>query len=490
MNAQGTSAKGALVSTCAFGLTTPSAESGAAYPLDALTGLVGKPAILNAINRLNHHDSGSSQNTWAMLVAFDLDHFKMVNDCRGHQTGDALLAWYGRQLRQLETRCICNLEQAVSVLPARAGGDEFLILIAGEAEKPTPTKVAELCYKHLTESQTIRGISLSETISLGLTELEANCCSEELLQRADAALYDVKARGRNGWYVYSNELHARYVENRQLQKDLLSEFDHESIEIWFQPQISLSDSTLHGYEALMRWRHPRLGLLEADRFLDAAVCTSKIVEIDQWVVEKSMALFRQYLGKRATQLNLGINISGVWLLHCDVKRLLDLCENYEIAPAQISLEISEAVLADTRHDYREILFTLSNAGFNLAMDKFGFGASSLKHLVDVPIHSVKIDQELVGNSPKHRPLAAILQATITAAHNLGLKVYINELEKPCEIAQVQAMDADFGQGYAIASPAPASSLQANQNTSPFEPHEVANTLQADSALAALRGDAA
>jgi len=245
------------------------------------------------------------------------------------------------------------------------------------------------------------------------------------------------------------------VENVRLQRDLVQLLRREDLRVWFQPQFSLQDRTLAGFEALSRWHHPTLGLLEAARFIRNAEQVGALAKIDQWALETAVEALADNLRGTDETVGIAANISAPWLVSHTPEDTVALCRDHGIAPQRVTLEIDGCILADPRHDHQASLAALREVGFRIALDRFGMGAASLHQLITAPLDAVKIDRSLVIDAPRHRPLAAVLHATITAARNLGLVVQINDLEKPCEVAMVQAMEADIGQGFALGRPTPA-----------------------------------
>lgn len=414
---------------------------------DRLTGLPNRERFTERLRQAHARFERGESHGFAVLF-FDFDRFKMVNDSLGHSAGDALL-------RSIAERFLSELRERD--IAARFGGDEFIVLLDDINGMKEATDVCDRLLARFAEPHKIDGNSVVSTASIGLvsSDLEYEGV-EDLIRDADAAMYQAKMSGKARYRIFDAEMHAKALEQLSLEQHLLHALDKEQFRVVYQPIISLQTRSIVGFEALLRWEHPQYGLVSPDRFISIAEETGEIITIGEWVLNEAIAQLRDWRSESPehTDLFVNVNLSRRQLVH---PALLDslkaATESHGVEPRHVHLEITESSVMDDRLNVEEVMQGIRDLGFLLAMDDFGTGHSSLSCLHQFPIDALKIDRSFVRNLTERREFTAVMQAIITLAHNLELTVIAEGIEDNGQLAQLQGMDCEFGQGYLFASPA-------------------------------------
>ncbi|MGN6378010.1 MAG: putative bifunctional diguanylate cyclase/phosphodiesterase [Gaiellales bacterium] len=411
---------------------------------DPLTGLPNRVLLReeahNAIVQ-----SGRSQ-AHAALLLIDLDSFKEINDTLGHHTGDLLLREVGPRLRRV-------IGSAGTV--ARLGGDEFGILLPAVDGPEAAVGMARAALKALDQPFAMQGLTLDVEASIGIALCPLHCGTfEELMQRADVAMYVAKGR-RTGYEVYEPSTDDTDAARLKLAGELRDAVDRRQLVLHYQPKVDLRSGSVVGAEALMRWHHPRHGLIMPDRFIPVAERSGLIRTITIFAIEAAVRECRRWMDA-GLELTVSVNLSTRDLIDVqlpdDVHRLL---EQWRVPATRLELEITESVIMADPMRARSVVARLREMGVQVAIDDFGSGYSSLGYLKRLPVNDLKIDKSFVLGMSEDEGDAVIVQSTIDLAHNLGLRVVAEGVETDIVWSRLEKMGCDVAQGYLISEPLPA-----------------------------------
>ena len=411
---------------------------------DALTGLPNRTLFHD---RLKQGLAIASRRDSPLAVFFlDLDRFKVINDSLGHGVGDRVLISVARRLRG----CLRNEDTL-----ARLGGDEFAILLSEVSGPSGSSSVADKLLRALAAPQLIDGHELTVGGSIGIALFPQNGSDvQSLLRSADAAMYSAKARGRGRAALFTPDLGERNTRRQQLEVELRRGLCSGQLQLAFQPYHELASGAMAGYEALVRWKHPRNGLLAPASFLAVAEDAGLLEAIDRWVLGEACRHARSW----PSPLAVSVNVSPGRLRAGDLRQhTAHILNQTELDPARLTLELSERTLFDDEPEAFGMLSEIATAGVGVALDDFGAGYASIGHLRRLPLTQLKIDRSLVatlgqnGDSP-------IVAAVTSFAHALGLSVTAEGIEHPAQLERLVDLGCDFGQGFLFGHPQPASAL--------------------------------
>jgi diguanylate cyclase (GGDEF)-like protein/PAS domain S-box-containing protein len=416
---------------------------------DGLTGLANR-ALLG--DRLEHAIARQARTAGPLSVLFlDLDDFKSLNDTLGHAAGDVVLLGVARRLEG----CVRPGDTV-----ARFGGDEFAVLLenAGQADAE---RVARRVLSHLAEPFGVLGRDVRVRASVGVAVAAAAgdraVSVDDLLGNADAAMYVAKTRGKDRFEVFEARMRTAAVERSGLRTDLGWALERGELEVHYQPVIDIAGGSVTGFEALLRWRHPRRGLLLPGAFIDLAEDSGLIVPIGAWVVAQACRQARSWADAHpGTRLSMAVNVSARQLHDAGLAGAVAgaLAES-GVDPATLVLEITESVtVADTDATIAR-LRSLKDLGVGLAIDDFGTGYSSLRYLRRFPVDLLKIDRSFVAGLGRSPEDSAIVSSVIGLAHAFGLGVVAEGVETVEQLEALTLFGCDFAQGFNWRRPAPA-----------------------------------
>jgi diguanylate cyclase (GGDEF)-like protein/PAS domain S-box-containing protein len=412
---------------------------------DALTRLPNR-AMFN--ERLARAISLAQRHTRGLAVLFiDLDRFKLINDTLGHEAGDEVL-------REAASRLTENLRAGDTV--ARLGGDEFIVLLEDVPDPVYVGSVSRKLIRALAAPFTIGEREYRMTASIGVSVYPADGDdAETLLKHADAAMYRAKEQGRNGFEFYSERLSAGSLERLSLESALRRALEREELVLHYQPQIETCSGRVVGIEALVRWQHPELGLLQPARFIKLAEETGLIVPLGDWVLMTACEAHRAWQKLRLPPARIAINLSPRQFLHANlVKDTLRTLEATGCSGRYIEMEITEGIVMQDPAGTIATIDELKENGVRIAMDDFGTGYSSLAHLKRFPIDSIKIDRSFVADVPEDPGNVAITQAIIAMARTLQLTVIAEGVETAAQFNFLRSRGCDEVQGYYFSPPLP------------------------------------
>ena len=380
------------------------------------------------------------------LLFLDLDRFKHVNDSLGHTAGDRTLKAAGARLRQ------CVRENDVV---ARLGGDEFTVVLEDLADTRGAEEMAQRLIRAFAKPLPITGTQetvISPSIGIALYP-DHGQTPADLLKCADTAMYQAKASGRNTWAVYHPGMDARARDHATLINALRRALDRGELRLVYQPKMDLHSETITGMEALLRWHNRDLGEIPPSVFIPLAEETGQIHEISAYVFATACADLRRFRESGHRNLIMAINLSAAQLNRPDLTaHICDLLAEHDVAPNQVELELTESMVMANAELSVRLLGELKSIGARLAIDDFGTGYSSLAYLKRLPIDTLKIDQEFVGDITTDPDDAAITATIITMAHSLQLKVVAEGVETAEQLAFLRAQHCDEIQGYWLSRP--------------------------------------
>jgi diguanylate cyclase (GGDEF)-like protein len=413
---------------------------------DPLTKLPNRVLLEDRIEQAIAHAQRSKTSCAVLFV--DLDRFKVVNDSLGHFVGDQLLRGVASRLQTL-----VRGEDTVS----RLGGDEFVILLREVDGERDAVDVASKALAALREPFRVHQQELYVTPSIGIANYPAHGnTAQMLITRADAAMYNVKKGGRNDLRVFAAEMSTFFPERLMLENDLRRALDRGEFELYYQPKVDVADGSIAGMEALVRWRHPKRGLVAPDQFIPLAEDTGLIVPIGNWVMQEACRQNKAWQDAGLPELRIAVNISGVQFRQSDLlDNIREALERSGLTPECLEVEITESVVMQNASDAIVTLEKLSQMGVHVSIDDFGTGYSSLSYLKRFPLDKLKIDRSFIRDVSTDMEDAAIVRATIGLAHNLKLRVVAEGVETAEQLQFLRALGCDEYQGYYKSRPLPA-----------------------------------
>lgn len=419
---------------------------------DPLTGLPNRALFMDRLEQsLGRSDRG---HTPLAVMFLDLDRFKVINDSLGHAVGDALLIEVGKRV----SACLRPGDTV-----ARLGGDEFAVLLEGVLEEADATSVAERMIDLFRQVLTLEGHEVYVTTSIGIAVSRGrHTRPADVLKEADVALYRAKAAGRSCFVVFDSSMSAGGLEGPDLEADLRRAVERDQLVLHYQPEVDVASGRIVGMEALVRWEHPRYGLIPPDRFIPLAEETGLIIPIGLWVLRRACRQLAEWQAMRPADapLVMGVNLSLRQFQQPDlVEQVADAIREFGISAQHLRLELTESI---AMHDVESALSTLAalkGLGVELAIDDFGTGYSSLSYLRRLPIDTLKIDQSFLRGQEDTKATSAIVQAIIALSHALGIEVTAEGIETAEQLLWIRGLDCDRGQGYFYARPVPDESMR-------------------------------
>lgn len=412
---------------------------------DVLSGAMNRASFNEALGKAVRR---KSQNGSAFsLLRIDLDRFKEVNDSLGHALGDEVLRLTTQRLKA----CLRESDKV-----ARLGGDEFAILLMGEATQPAVTPFAKRIGDALSEPIELSGHKVRCGGSMGIVMSGSGSAEpDDLMIKADQALFRAKAAGRGSFVYHDDMLDGQMQAKRELTRDLRQAISANQLLVYYQPQYGNDGDLLIGYEALIRWKHPKRGLVSPGEFIPIAEETGLIDEIGLWVLHQACKDAKTWPSTLAVAVNLSVNQFAGGKL---VKQVARALQDSGLAPERLGLEITESLLMSNSDQIMETLRQLAALGVSIAMDDFGTGYSSLAYLWRFPFDKVKIDQVFTKNLTHDPKVAVIVRSIITLAHSLGMKVNAEGVETRTQTVALQELGCDELQGFLLGRPGPVEDL--------------------------------
>jgi diguanylate cyclase (GGDEF)-like protein len=390
-----------------------------------------------------------------------LDHFKVINDSLGHLAGDQLLIMTARKLEQ-----ISRAEDLV----ARLGGDEFVVLLEELHGIEDAIQIAERILTVLYAPWLLEEREVVATTSIGLVEASPRYRqASDLLRDADIALYRAKHNGRARYEIFDPQMHLQVLKRLHVENDLRKALEHEEFRLYYQPIVSLQTGNLAGFEALIRWQHPRQGLLGPHEFIPIAEEIGLILPIGRWVIKaacEQMMAWR-HCWPMVQNLKISVNLSAQQLQDQFLpEQVNDILTATGFSGNCLTLELTESMLIEHADSTIELLNRLKAQGIRMSIDDFGTGYSSLSYLNRLPIDVLKIDRSFVQQMAAENN-DDIVKTIIALSNALRLAVVAEGIETPQQQARLHRLGCEFGQGYLYAKPLPPDAAEQLFTTRPF-----------------------
>ncbi|MGC2033715.1 MAG: EAL domain-containing protein [Steroidobacteraceae bacterium] len=427
---------------------------------DALTGLPNRTLFSDRLNQAMAH-AARDQRQFAVLV-LDLDRFKLINDSLGHGVGDQLLCHVAQKLK--------GVLRATDTV-ARAGGDEFMLILDDVVDRDGVAMVAEKLVAAVSESCTIATTELHTSPSIGISLYPVDGESaDELLAHADEAMYAAKKRGRSTYQFFELGMEVFSHNRLQLENELRRALAHGQFELYYQPKIDIVSGTMKSVEALLRWRHPERGLVAPGEFIPLAEETGLILPIGRWVLREACRQARQWQVEGLPFLRVAVNLSPVQFRQPGFLAVIrGALNDHALEPRFLEIEVTESTVMSHAEGSIETLEELSRMGVIVAIDDFGTGYSSMSYLRRFPIDKLKIDRSFIHDLAGSADDTSIVRAIISLAHSLRLKVVAEGVETSAQLEQLKALGCDQYQGFLMSPAVPAAEVAALANV--YSPKE-------------------
>lgn len=408
---------------------------------DSLTGL---PNRLSLFENMEKTIKEKKEGLCALLYV-DSDNFKFINDTLGHSSGDKLIIRMSKRLSS-----IMRKNQTIY----RLGGDEFIICYPDARNMKEVESFAEKIIKSFAKPFNIAGSTVYVTVSVGIAVYpDHGNNTEELLRYADLAMYKAKADGKNRYCFYNRELQLELDKRMRIEKNLRSALANNEFFLHYQPQVDILNGKITGFEALLRWNNPELGLVSPMDFIGVAEETRLIVPIGQWVLENACMFLKKLNDMGYRDLMIAVNVSILQLLQDDfVDMVLNTIKEAGLQPGQVELEITESILMQSFQTIRPRLLQLRKAGVRIALDDFGKGYSSLSYLGQLPINTLKIDKSFVDGIRKGKAKESFVDTIVMMGRKMGLVVLAEGVERKDQMEYLAKHKCHKAQGYYISKP--------------------------------------
>ena len=410
---------------------------------DMLTGLPNRTLLAERM-RLAINESTTTGKDAALLL-LDLDRFKVINDTRGHQTGDILL-------RQVAERISASVHG--TGFAARIGGDEFAIILENLNAEADVASICTSLLAKIGEPYSIAGVEQLIGASIGVALIPHDGTSaDELLRLSDLAMYEAKAAGRNRFCFFSPRLNQVAQLNAGVENDLREALSQGQLFLEYQPIVDTSNGDYVGLEALVRWNHPVRGRLVPADFMRVANDSGLIGRIGHWVIEAACQQIAEFAVRGIMLPHVAVNVSPKQFQYSAMcSEILANVEKYNIAPGQLAIEITEELLLDNNQDVHQQLATLRASGIGISIDDFGTGYSSLQYLRDLPATRLKIDQTFIARIERSAADRAIISTITHLAHALNMRVVAEGVETEAQFSLLRASGCDEVQGFLLGRP--------------------------------------
>jgi diguanylate cyclase (GGDEF)-like protein len=411
---------------------------------DSLTGLPNRAMFTELLKAEIETSKRNSDHLFAVLF-LDLDRFKNINDSLGHTYGDLLLVAFAERLEKT-LRPVDTL--------ARFGGDEFAILVSSIVDATDAVRVAERILAELSLPFDLDRNSQFVSSSIGIALSSTYERPDDILRDADIAMYRAKENGKARYEMFDQLMHARAVSRLQLESDLRQAVEQKEFAVYYQPIMALKTGRLAGFEALVRWNHPRRGIVSPGDFVPVAEETGLIVPIGQWVLEEACKKVREWQMQSPTHrtLSLSVNLSARQVAQTDLlANIKSALATSKLNPHHLKLEITESVVMENAEAAALMFKQLRSLGVQLSIDDFGTGYSSLSYLHRFPLNYLKIDRSFVDRMRTAND-NAIVKTISTLAHNLGMKVIAEGIESEEQHQGLKDLGCEYGQGYLFSRP--------------------------------------
>jgi diguanylate cyclase (GGDEF)-like protein len=422
---------------------------------DSLTKLANRKHFIEQLERTA---TRTRQHGGRFAVLFvDIDRFKTINDSIGHLAGDELICGLAERL----TRCVRSTTAIGQVAlkngndtVARIGGDEFVILLDPVAGVEDATRVAERIHEELKKPFKIADETFAVTASIGISvNTDESREPKDLLLDADTAMYQAKAAGHGRYRVCDSRMHHAAVDRLAFEGDLRRAVELKQFEVFYQPIVSLMDEHLEGFEALVRWNHPEVGIITPNKFIPLAEDTGLIVPLGEWVLHEACRQTQLWNEQFHTDLKIAVYVSAKQFAKGNfLSMVLRALDNAGLANDRLTLELTESLTMVNADRIMPVLNQLRANDVCLSCDDFGTGFSSLSYLHRLPLNTLKIDRSFIAQSTTLPEAKGIVEAIVTLGHKLHMDVVAEGVEDAAQITWLKSLGCDSAQGYLLAEP--------------------------------------
>ncbi len=413
---------------------------------DGLTGLPNRALFLEHLRHAIERNGTRGKKAFAVLF-LDLDHFKIINDSLGHLEGDNLLCIIAQRLNN----CLRPGD-----IVSRIGGDEFTILLDDLGESGDVIQIVERIQNSLKSPFNLRGSEVYTSASIGIALNDTNYTNpENMLRDADIAMYRAKANGKARHQIFDQTMHEQANYRLQVETELRHALKNNEFCLYYQPIINLKTNRIKGFESLVRWRHPKRGIVSPLEFIPIAEETGIIVPLGEWILRESCHQLRYWQSTNSSNQNLtmSVNLSCKQFMQSDLfERIFEIVRETKVEPNNLRLEITESYLMNDSDAAIAIMKKLRSLAIKLSIDDFGTGYSSLSYLHRLPINYLKIDRSFVSQMQSNAENFEIVRTIIMLAKNLNLKVIAEGIETPEQADFLRSLDCDYGQGFLYSKP--------------------------------------
>ena len=426
---------------------------------EKLTGLPNRQFLNKSIDKILNKAALQSQKV--VVMQLNIDNFSRVNNSLGHSVGDNLIRSFTQRLKEIlhdnEVRAqLRDLTKAPYESLCHFGGDDFVIVINNVSKVEDVAKIARYLLKKIEAPFYLNEQEFRVTSSIGISAFPTDAeDGETLLANASAALQKAKESGRNDYKFFQQFMNTRAFEKLSLEVGLRRALEEEQFELYFQPKLDVKAHAVSSVEVLIRWRHPELGLVSPGSFIPIAESSGLIIPMSEWIVRQVCALKQRWDINQIGIDQISINLSPSHLRENGLVELINRSLNlFELSGDVIDLEITESVIMDDIDSVIPVLEEMRNIGCSISIDDFGTGYSSLSYLKKLPIENLKIDQSFVNDLIDNEDGEIIVNAIISLAHNLGLKVIAEGVEDFKQLQFLTEHGCEYVQGYYLSRPLP------------------------------------
>ncbi len=413
---------------------------------DALTGLPNRVLLDDRLAQAIAHADRDAQPFSVLML--DLDRFKLINDSLGHRSGDMVLNEVARRLQ--------GVVRSIDTV-ARVGGDEFVLVISPSSARADAEDISKRANEALRMPIRIDDVDLHVSSSIGVAYYSATGSSAtSLLAQADAAMYCAKQRGRNNYQCFVPGMETVALERVNIESDLHQALRLQQFELYYQPKVDTATGDVHSAEALIRWRHPQRGLISPMEFIPLAEECGLIHEIGAWVLHEACRQCAAWRRAGQPSLRVAVNVAAAQFRRGDLLEMVRRAlEESHLDPRFLEIELTESAVMTNPEDSAATLEQLSRMGVLVSVDDFGTGYSSMSYLRRFPIDKLKIDRSFITELTTRADDASIVQAIVSLAHSLRLKVVAEGVETLEQLTFLQSVGCDQYQGYHFSPPLPA-----------------------------------
>ncbi|NND64441.1 MAG: EAL domain-containing protein, partial [Gammaproteobacteria bacterium] len=428
----------------------------------ALTGLPNRVMLREYLDFVIGHASRQGQNVAVMFI--DLDDFKIVNDTLGHDAGDWLLKEVSERIKgcvRQEDYVTTSTNSEIEAVVSRHGGDEFTVLLPHVREPMNAATVANRIIEAVSAPFVLKGQEVIVGASVGIAVYPNNGTNVDmLLKNADIAMYQAKQDGKNSYKFYSDTMNIRALHKLSLETDLRKALDKGQLELWYQPQIALESGKVIGAEALLRWNHPKRGIVSPNEFIPIAERLGLITRIGEWVIQQASKQAKVWHSSILPDINMAVNVSSIQFRRQDVTGVVqEALKKTGLDSKNLHLEITETGLIFGDRKAVATLNKLREIGVEVWVDDFGTGYSSLNYLRQFPVNGVKIDRSFIKDIDSDENDRSLVSAIISMSHSLGLRVVAEGVETAEQLQILNQLECDTVQGYFLGKPMTATNFE-------------------------------